>query len=273
MARFQRIYWSKDFNWKEYARLYNDYCQRQGNYYQQSARALIHSLRLPQKARVIDTGAGTGALTRELLRIRPDVTVIAIDLSSDMLKYYRQQFSREIRQGRILVIAGNAEQLHKYVKNRVDAIFISCAIWDMEISPFLRNAKQILKPQGKIVFNLPALVTGISRGFIWFIEQSVREVLPGEELYRRIPRGLLLTAFAKQGFSLETEQRYRFKLSKEDVNEFFKVLRYRYPFILFPRDMPYEERLQLCTRIFKSAVKRLTEKGVIEEGAVFVLRL
>ena len=142
----------------------------------------------------------------------------------------------------------------------------------MEFPPFLEHAKRVLKPKGSIIFNLPALVIGISRGFIWFIEQSVREVLPGEELYRRIPRSLLLEECTKQGFVCDSEQPYQFKLSKEDVREFFKVLRYRYPFILFPKEMPYEERLRLCTQIFNSAVKRLTDKGVTEEGTVFVLR-
>jgi ubiquinone/menaquinone biosynthesis C-methylase UbiE len=272
MRKFQRIYWSKDFDWRAYARLYDEYCHKRGNYYEESARALLSALKLRRNAHIVDAGAGTGALTKELLRLRPDVSITAIDLSSDMLGYYRRHFRKEIAKGQIAVINGNVEQLQKYLKEKVDAVMVSCAIWDMEIPPFLRNAKRVLKHGGRVVFNLPALVTGISRGFIWFIEQSVREVLPGEELYRRIPRSFLLNEFSKQGFTVESEVPYRFRLSKGDVQAFFKVLRYRYPFILFPKEMPYKQRLSLCTRIFRSAIKRLTGKGVLEEGTVFVIK-
>jgi ubiquinone/menaquinone biosynthesis C-methylase UbiE len=272
MRKFQRIYWSKDFNWNAYARLYDSYCHRKGNYYEQSARALLQALKLPRYAHIIDAGAGTGALTKEIIQLRPDITITAIDLSSEMLSYYRQHFRKQISKGLVTIIKGNAEQLHRYLNKKADAILVSCAIWDMELPPFLRNARRVLKRKGKVAFNLPALVTGISRGFIWFIEQSVREVLPGEELYRRIPRQLLMGEFSKKGFIVESEKTYRFRLKKDDVRAFFKVLRYRYPFILFPKEMPYKQRLRLCTRIFNSAVKRLADNGVFEEGTVFVIR-
>ncbi len=272
MGKFQRIYWAKDFDWQSYARLYDEYCRRRGNYYEQSARALLSALKLRRNAHIVDAGAGTGALTKEILRLRPDISITAIDLSFDMLNYYHRHFRKEIAKGQIAAIKGNVEQLQKYLKEKVDAVVVSCAIWDMEITPFLRNTKRVLKRGGRVAFNLPALVTGISRGFIWFIEQSVREVLPGEELYRRIPRSFLLSEFSKQGFRVESEVPYRFQLSKGDVQAFFKVLRYRYPFILFPKEMPYKQRLDLCTRIFKLAVKRLTDKGILEEGTVFVIK-
>ena len=64
---------------------------------------------------------------------------------------------------------------------------------------------------------------------------------------------------------------YFFELSKKNVESFFDVLRYRYPFILFPKEMPYPEKLKRCSEIFKDSLRYVPKDGLKEEGVIFVL--
>ncbi len=272
MAKFQRIYWLGAFDWPAYARLYHKYCQVPKNYYAESAQCLISAVSIPRNAHIVDAGAGTGAFTRTLLETRKDVKITAVDLSPDMLHYYEKQMRKEIAAGRIKLHEGNAEKLDKYVTKPVDIIFVSSALWDMELPEFFKSANKILKPEGLIVFNLPALVLGKMRGFIGFIEQTVRKEMPGKQLYRRILPKQLYRLFKKFNYEIIKEKHYDFKMPKDNVAQFFKVLRYRYPFILFPKELPYAQRLKICTRMFNFALKNLPKQGLTEEGTIFVIK-
>ena len=97
MPKFQRIYWSKEFDWKHYSQLYNKYCKSKKNYYVQSALELLKSTKLSNNSKVMDVGCGTGALTQQLLKKYPKIDIFAIDLSKDMLSYYRKNFSKQIK--------------------------------------------------------------------------------------------------------------------------------------------------------------------------------
>lgn len=271
MQKFQRIYWLGAFDWKAYAKLYDAYCRSPENYYQEGAKELFKAVEIPKRAHILDAGAGTGALTYELLKRKPDVSITAIDLSKEMLHYYKKHFTKRIKIGQIKVIRGNAEQVHLLIKKPVDIIFVASALWDMELLTFFKNARNVLAPGGKIVFNLPVLVLGEVKGFIGFIEKSVRAELPGKQLYRRILARQLARTFKKYNYRLVKIKHYSFILSKNNISRFFKVLRYRYPFILFPKELSYEKRLQLCTQIFKIALEKLPKKGVKEEGKIFVV--
>lgn len=272
MAKFQRIYWSGAFDWKKYAGLYAEYCKTSKNYYIESSKRLVNAVKIPSKAHIIDAGAGTGMLTQELLKKKPFVSITAIELSKEMLFYYKKKFKKQISSKQIKVHRGNAEKLHNYIKKPVDLIFVSSALWDMELLTFFKNAHKVLKPNGRIVFNLPSLVLGEETGFINFIEQAVRKEIPGKKLYRRILVSQLKRIFKQSKFTLSSLISYKFPLSKQNISQFFQVLRYRYPFILFPKEMTYKARLKQCTKIFSLAAKKLPKKGLKEEGKIFVVK-
>lgn len=271
MQKFQRIYWLGAFDWKAYAKLYDVYCHLPKNYYLESVKALINAVPIPKRSNILDVGAGTGVLTWELLKRKPNASIIAIDLSVEMLRYYKKHFKEQIRTGQIKVIRGNAEQSHKLIKVPVDMIFIASTLWDMKLSTFFKSARKILAPKGKIIFNLPVLVLGEAEGFIGFIENTVRAELLGKQLYRRILPTQLYQHFKHYDYKLVKCKRYSFILSKTNIAQFFKVLRYRYPFILFPKELSYERRLQLCSKIFKTALKKIPREGIREEGVIFVV--
>jgi ubiquinone/menaquinone biosynthesis C-methylase UbiE len=269
-SKFQRIYWSKKFDWKHYAKLYYKYCQTKNNYYIQSASELVKSVKLKNSFKVIDLACGTGVLTSQLLKKYPKINIFAIDLSKEMLFFYQKNFFSYIKTGQIKVICGNAEQLYKYTKEKYDAIFIASALWDLELKPLFKSMMKVLKKNGLVIFNLPALVTGEEKGFIFFIENFFREKLNTTAVYRRITLKDLGKVFNKH-FRLIKLRRYSFKMSKRNVAIFFDLLKYRYPFIFFPKEISYNQKLKKCTEILNEVLRYIPKDGISEEGLIFVL--
>ncbi len=272
MPKFQRIYWSKKFDWVQYSRLYNEYSKSKNNYYNQSALKLLSAVKLRKNAKIVDMACGTGAFTQQLLIKYPKANIFAIDLSKEMISFYSKNFTEEIKKFQIKAICGNAEKINHYAKEKYDAVFISSALWDLDLKSAFKNISKILGKDGFLVFNLPALVVGKEKGFIFFIEQFFRQALNNKALYRRIKNVSLKKLFAKNGFCLVSSKEYSFRMSKQNVAEFFNLLRYRYPFILFPKRMPYNEKLEKCTEIFNKSLAYIPENGIREIGILFVVR-
>lgn len=272
MPKFQRIYWSKKFDWKHYSKLYNKYCKLKGNYYTQSANVLLKFAKLKPNSRIVDLACGTGALTRQILIKKPRAQIFAIDLSKDMAHYYRKNFLNKIKNKKIEVVCGNAEKINKYTKGPYDTIFISSALWDLELNNVFKNLAKVLKKNGLIIFNLPSLVVEKEKGFIFFIEHFFRQTLNSKMIYRRIKTNYLKSLFKKNGFSLVKIKEYSFKMSKKNVAHFFNLLKYRYPFILFPKETPYRTKLKKCAEIFKESLKYIPKEGIDETGFIFVIK-
>ena len=272
MPKFQRIYWSKKFDWEHYSKLYDRYCKSRNNYYIQSASALLKTVKLKENSKIIDLGCGTGALTGQLLKKYPKVGVFAIDLSKEMLTYYRKSFSKQIKKRQIKTVCGNAEQVNKYTDEKYDAVVISSALWDLEIETTLKNISKLLKRKGLILFNLPALVVEKEKGFIFFIEHFFRQTLNNKMIYRRIKINHLKKLFRKYNFINLSTKEYTFKMTKYNVAKFFDLLKYRYPFILFPKEMPYNLKLKKCAAIFNESLRYVPKNGINENGFVFVIK-
>lgn len=270
MAKFQRIYWKKEFDWDNYAKLYDAYAKSNGNYYLLSSLELIKCASLNKKTKIVDLACGTGALTNLIIKKNAQVNILALDLSKEMIKYYKKNFRKQLDSGKIRVCVGNAEKTSKITKDRYDYVFISSALWDLELDPLIKDLDKILKKGGKVIFNLPSLVVERETGFIYFIEHFFRETLKSDLIYRRIPIPLLKAKFNKKGFSLQKMKDYEFNMPKTNVKKFFDVLRYRYPFILFPKEMPYSEKLKRCTDIFNDSLRYVPKEGLDERGVVFV---
>jgi len=270
MSKFQRIYWSKKFDWKHYSKLYDNYCKSKNNYYLQTAEILVNSIRLDNSSKVIDLACGTGALTSKLLKRYPEINIFAVDLSREMLSFYKKNFVKQINSGQIKVKQDNAEIIDRYINKKYDAIFISSALWDLEIGTTLRNCAKVLKKGGHIVFNLPALVVKKEKGFIFFIEHFFRQALNSNMIYRRIDIESLKKLFRENKFKFTKLKEYSFNMSKKNVAEFFNLLRYRYPFILFPKEIPYKVKLKRCTEIFQESLRYIPKEGIDEDGFLFI---
>jgi len=89
--------------------------------------------------RVLDLGAGTGALTKELARTVPDV--VAVERSIDML--------REVRGPHVARVAGVAEAL-PLRRCSVDAVFVAQAWHWFDHDVACREAARVLRPGGSL---------------------------------------------------------------------------------------------------------------------------
>ncbi|MFH0948951.1 MAG: class I SAM-dependent methyltransferase [Candidatus Aenigmatarchaeota archaeon] len=272
MSKFQRIYWIKKFDWKHYSRLYNKYCKLKNNYYSLSSSKLVRCVKLTKDAKIVDMACGTGVMTSQLLKKYPKFSIFAIDLSKEMLAYYQKNFRDQIKKGQIKAVHGNAEQINRYTSEKYDVVFIASAFWDLEIEIMLKNVSKILNKNGIFAFNLPALITGNERGFMFFIEHFFRKALNSKMIYRRISEERLKKLFRKYKFQSVLSKKYSFRVSKPNVAQFFDLLRYRYPFIFFPKEIPYNKKLKRCTEIFNESLKYIPKDGINEVGFVFVIK-
>jgi len=270
--KFYRIYWSKKFDWKNYARLYNNYVKKKNNYYTKSAKILIESSHIEETDLIIDLGCGTGVLTKELLKKFPKIRIIAIDISKEILKYYKNNFGKEIKSGQIRVIHGNAEEINKYLKEKVDIVFIPSSLWDMNLELLFKSLSKVIKPKTKIIANLPSLIINKKSGFIHYLENVFKEKAKIKKRYRRIPIYKLSYILKKNKLKIECRERYKFRLNKEDIKEFFKVLQYRYPFIFFSENIPYKKRYEKCREIFNEIIKSTPSSDLEENGYILTLK-
>lgn len=115
--------------------------------------ALLEACGLRPGEAVLDAGCGEGYFSRELARHGAVVT--ALDLSPRLLDYAREE---EVRNPLgIEYLEGSASRLERtFEADRFDAVVSCMAVQDMsEPAPFLRGARVVLKPTGRLVFSVP----------------------------------------------------------------------------------------------------------------------
>lgn len=102
---------------------------------------------LPQGARLLDVGCGSGKAVRRVLALRPDVSVYGID-SGDLSEYLPKE---------VKFIQGSAEELTKhYEKDFFDAIvcqhLIEHLLYPMDL---MSGIYAVLKPGGRVYLETP----------------------------------------------------------------------------------------------------------------------
>lgn len=100
---------------------------------------------LPENARILDLGSGTGFFTRQLVQAYPDAQVIGLDIAEGMLQFARNTVSDSIHW-----LCGDAENL-PLADNSIDLIFSSLAIqWCNNLSQLMAELARVLKPGGRV---------------------------------------------------------------------------------------------------------------------------
>lgn len=124
-------------------------------FYQQVNERLVALTGLREGFRVVDVGAGTGAVTRLLAEQvkNSGAEVIALEPSETAIEAAKRNLE-SFRDGLIRFIQGSAERLNQLVRGPVDAVFFCNAIHLVpEKEMVLQQIKETLREDGTFSFN------------------------------------------------------------------------------------------------------------------------
>jgi ubiquinone/menaquinone biosynthesis C-methylase UbiE len=124
-------------------------------FYEEVNKRLVALTGLHKGQRVVDVGAGTGAVTRLLAeQVKNDgAEVIAIEPSETAIEAAKRNLEN-LRDGLVRFIQGSAERLNQLVRGPVDAVFFCNAIHLVpEKEQVLQQIKQTLREDGTFSFN------------------------------------------------------------------------------------------------------------------------
>jgi ubiquinone/menaquinone biosynthesis C-methylase UbiE len=174
-------------------------------FYQDVNRRLVALSHLRPGLRVVDVGAGTGAVTRLIAEeiASPDAEIIAIEPSETALEVARRNLDN-LSGAVVGFIQGGAERLSQIVKKPVDAVFFCNAIHLIpEKQRVLQEINHTLREDGTFSFNT-TFYTGA-------------EPLESEQFYRRWMMRALRTLKTEYGLSPEhTKVQARVQLTPDE---------------------------------------------------------
>jgi len=104
---------------------------------------------------ILDVGCGTGMMRAQLQTQYPEAQIIAIDSSTDMIEFAKQQASTAAS----FFISAEASAL-PYPDRSVDLIFANLLLpWHANQASLLREWRRVLRPDGLLLFNALGLDT------------------------------------------------------------------------------------------------------------------
>src|SRR4051812_48072666 len=122
-------------------------------------RAMVATLGVSPRARVLDVAAGTGLVSTEIVR-RYGCRVIAVDQSEEMLDRARRRLDRDARlAGRVQIIRGEAERL-PFADAEFDALTVGYLFrYVDDTAATIRELARVVRPGGTIAsleFHVPS---------------------------------------------------------------------------------------------------------------------
>lgn len=181
-------------------------------FYQAIHKRLLEYVELPENARVLDVGCGTGRLLERLADTYPTLWGTGFDLSPEMIRQARQS-KRDRHRPRLIFLEGNAEEM-PFAQWQFDAAFNTISFLHYpHPDRVLSEVQRVLRPGGKfylVDFTRFGLIAGrsVSQSFggsgnkIHFYPAPAREELGREAGLNRAQHyhllgPVLLTIFTK----------------------------------------------------------------------------
>jgi trans-aconitate methyltransferase len=143
--------WSDPENAACYANFADD-----SNWYDRLAADLVDRAKVNPGAVVIDLCAGVGAVTTALLARCDPAVVHAVDASAAMLAQGR----RRIGDPRVRWHQVSAQRCTQLGIGIADRVVCSASLWDLPVAEVSAAVGAVLRPGGRMVFNLPPSVAG-----------------------------------------------------------------------------------------------------------------
>jgi ubiquinone/menaquinone biosynthesis C-methylase UbiE len=138
--------WQSRINAKKYEEFSEKYPT-----YKRTSKMLVDVSGIKKGMTVVDLACGTGTTTLEILRkIGPDGRVVCLDASREMIFIAK----RKIRQRNVSFVIAPAENIDKVLNFKADAVLCNAAFWQMDKGKVLASVRNILKKDGRFVFNI-----------------------------------------------------------------------------------------------------------------------
>ncbi|MBI1992050.1 MAG: methyltransferase domain-containing protein [Candidatus Omnitrophica bacterium] len=133
---------------RHFGHLAGTYDRRHHRYNQLTLSRAIEALRLSGAERLLDVGCGTGELERLLRERYPDVRLVGIDVTPQMLAVAREKFRKVLG---VAFLLAQAEAL-PFAMEGFDAV-VSCNMLHhvRSADDLLRECARVLRPRGRIV--------------------------------------------------------------------------------------------------------------------------
>lgn len=140
---------------------------------------------LPQNAKLLDLGCGVGFDSRDFNYLRPDLDILGIDISKDMLKHFKK-IAPGIKYLQVNMIT------HNYPKSSFDGIWMNASLLHIpkeQVHLVLTKVISSLKPNGALYIRVkegngesfvPAANYGhkeINRFFAFYTMQELKKLL------------------------------------------------------------------------------------------------
>ena len=127
--------------------------------------------------RVLDAGAGTGALSRQTRNIEPAASITMVDVSENMLRHASDESGERVRASVLQLPFGN------------DVFDLVVSGWVIDTVPDPRQAVReflrVINPQGYVIYTFCSLPDGwLSRAGSSFLRKAVRKGFAGHFLDR-----------------------------------------------------------------------------------------
>ncbi len=200
--------------------------------YLEANRALLRTLPLDSVNRVLDLACGTGIMSSLLFELKPQLTIVGVDISQESLEIGRQKFkeqgllARNIeelkqakanREGAVLMQEGSADEL-PFAPQSFDLVMMGGAIHLLpDKEKLIQSVARVLQPTGFFTFNTAYYIGTYIEGTESFYSDWLKEALAvmeeknnarreaGEKPYQR-KRGTVGRAFDKGWISPEQWQ-------------------------------------------------------------------
>jgi ubiquinone/menaquinone biosynthesis C-methylase UbiE len=130
----------------EYAHLAPQYDRRWSFYVNATVQETMHRLDINSHERILDLGCGTGTLIQRLLQLAPEIKIVGIDPSAEMLNVARQKLPKSVK-----LRVGSADSI-PFPNESFDLIISTNAFhYFRNPSQAIQEAKRVLKPNGHLV--------------------------------------------------------------------------------------------------------------------------
>ena len=123
--------------------------------YHNESKELVDLADIRKGMTILDLACGTGVSTKEILKKLGETgKIYAVDFSEAMLNLAK----KEIKNKNVVFIKSLAQKIDEVISEKVDRIICNGAFWLINKPETLKAMANILKDDGKLVFNMPGQI-------------------------------------------------------------------------------------------------------------------